>query len=150
MAASLNTWMVSRRKFNERRQTRQLFLEYDMKKSIIFAAILFLTLAGPIMAQAPEAGGKEKQSAAAVPKRKAFTITGKITKAPYAYLIRRQKPTERYAIMNPNPEVLDSLVKSGKIVTIEAIRVMGDNVRIEKIDGKDYKGLKRMQEMPKK
>ena len=121
-----------------------------MKKLIIFGMILSLILAGSIMAQAPNAGEKEKQSAAAAPKRRTFTITGKITKAPYAYLIRRQNPTERFAIMNPNPEVLDGLVQSGKTVTIEAVRVMGDNVRIERIEGKDYNGPKEMHEIPKK
>jgi hypothetical protein len=37
---------------------------------------------------------------------------------------------------------LDSLIKSGKTVTIEAVSVMGDNVNIQKIDGKAYKEAK--------
>ena len=104
-----------------------------MKKWILVAVVLSLALAGPVLAQASESGAL---------KPKTFTITGKITKAVYAYIIRAQKPPERFPIMNPNPEVLDSLVKSGKTVTIEAVRVMGDNVNIQKIDGAPYKGAK--------
>jgi hypothetical protein len=111
-----------------------------MKKSIIIAALLSLALAAPVLAQAPKTG--EKQSAPAAAKPKPFTITGKITKAKYAYIIKRQAPPERFAIMNPNPKVLDGLVKSGKAVTMEAVRVMGDNVNIQKIDGKPYEGAK--------
>jgi hypothetical protein len=110
-----------------------------MKKWFLIVAVLSLALAGPVLAQASESG--EKQSTAAV-KPKTFAITGKITKAVYAYIIQAQKPPERFAIMNPNPKVLDSLVKSGKTVTVEAVRVMGDNVNIRKIDGEPYKGAK--------
>jgi hypothetical protein len=109
-----------------------------MKISIIIATALSLALSGPILAQAPKA--EEKQFVPSAAKPKTFTITGKITKGVQGYIIKRQKPPERFAIMNPNPEVLDSLVKSGKTVTIQVVSVMGDNVKIKKIDGKPYEG----------
>jgi hypothetical protein len=111
-----------------------------MKKWIVMTVVLSLALAGPVVAKTPKAG--VKQSAAMTAKNKTFTINGKITKAAYAYLIKSQKPPERFAIMNPNPEVLDDFIKSGKTVTIEAVSVMGDNVNIQKIDGEVYMGTK--------
>ena len=110
-----------------------------MKKWIIAAVVLSMALAGSVLAQAPKAG--QMKTPAAV-EHKPFTIIGKINKAPYAYIIRAQKPSERFAVMNSNPKILDSLVKSGKTVTVEVVRVMGDNVKIQKIDGKPYKGPK--------
>jgi hypothetical protein len=108
-----------------------------MKKWIILAVVLSLALTGPVLAQMPKVGQIQAPTAS---KHKPFTITGKITKAPYAYIIRVQMPPERFAVMNPNPKVLDRLVKSGKTVTVEVVSIMGDNVKIQKIDGKPYKG----------
>jgi len=110
-----------------------------MKKFIIISAVLFLAVAGPALAQTPNTAEKQ---AVTRPKPVAFSITGNFTKLFKTYIIRQQKPPERFAIMNPNPEILDSLVKSGKTVTIEAISVMGDNVNIQKIDGEPYEAAK--------
>jgi len=49
---------------------------------------------------------------------------------------------ELFTILAPNPQFLDRLVKSAKSVTIEAVSVMGDNVNIQKIDGKAYQEAK--------
>jgi len=106
-----------------------------MKKSLVIAVVLSLALAGPGLAQGPQAAEKHPAPAAQPLK---LTITGKIAKAEQGYIIQGQKPPELFTILNPNPQVLDRLVKSGKTVTIQAVSVMGDNVNIEKIDGKLY------------
>jgi hypothetical protein len=111
-----------------------------MKKLLVISLSISLTLAaGPVLAQAPKTA--EKQTATATQTMK-LTITGKIAKETQGYIIQGQKPPELFTILNPNPNVLDKLVKSGKTVTIEAVSVMGDNVNIEKIDGKPYKEAK--------
>jgi hypothetical protein len=117
-----------------------------MKKSLVIAAVLSLALAGPVLAQAPQAAEKQPAPTAKTPAPAAqplkLTITGKIAKAGQGYIIQGQKPPELFTILNSNPKVLDRLVKSGKTVTIEAVSVMGDNVNIEKLDGKPYQGPK--------
>jgi hypothetical protein len=110
-----------------------------MKESIVIAAVLCLALAGPALAQAPKPEVKQGAQAA---KPIILTITGKIVKDNQNYIIQGQKPAELFTILNPNASVLDSLVKSGKTVTIEAVSVMGDNVNIQKVDGKPYKEAK--------
>jgi hypothetical protein len=110
-----------------------------MRKSIVITLAVSLALAlaaGPGLAQAPK-GAEKKPAPAAQPLK--MTITGKIAKDEQGYIIQGQKPPELFTILNPNPQVLDRLVKSGKTVTIEAVSVMGDNVNIEKVDGKPYK-----------
>jgi hypothetical protein len=71
-----------------------------------------------------------------------LTITGKIVKDDQNYIIQGEKPLELFTVLNPNPSVLDILVKNAETVTIEAISVMGDNVEIRKINGKSYKEAK--------
>jgi hypothetical protein len=44
-----------------------------------------------------------------------------------------------WTILNPDPKILDAFVKSEKIVPIEVRIVSGDNVEIEKIDGRQYR-----------
>ena len=112
-----------------------------MKKLIVVIAVLSLALASaPVLSQAPKAGAIEPAPAAAKPIT--LTITGKIVKGDQGYIIQGQRPPELFTILNPNPSVLDKLVKSGNTVTIEAVSVMGDNVNIKKIDGKPYKEAK--------
>ncbi|MBN2034206.1 MAG: FKBP-type peptidyl-prolyl cis-trans isomerase [Deltaproteobacteria bacterium] len=70
-----------------------------------------------------------------------MNITGEIGKAEHGYIIRSKKGnvlSEIYTILNPDPEVLDEFVKSEKTVPIEVRIISGDNVNIEKIDGKEY------------
>lgn len=110
-----------------------------MKKSILIVAILSLALVCPVFAQGPKAAEKQPAPAAQPVK---MTITGKIAKVEQGYIIQGEKPRELFNVLNANPKVLDKLVKSGKTVTVEAISVVGDNVNIQKIDGKAYQGPK--------
>ena len=75
------------------------------------------------------------------PKRpvRKLNITGKIAKAEHGYIIRGKKPAMICTILNPDPEILDEFVQNEKVVLIETRIVSGDNVEIEKIDGKEYK-----------
>ena len=73
---------------------------------------------------------------------KKMNLTGEIVKAQQGYIIQAKRgnvPTEIYTILNPEPNILDALVKSEKTVQIEVWIVSGDNVNIEKIDGKAYR-----------
>jgi hypothetical protein len=108
-----------------------------MKKFLVFAVLLSLALACPVLAQGPKAGAKQSAPAAAKPMT--MIITGKIAKGEQGYIIQGQKPPELFTILNPNPKVLDKLVKSGKTMTVEAVSVMGDNINIKKINDKPYK-----------
>lgn len=70
-----------------------------------------------------------------------MSLTGQIVKAKQGYIIqswRGNAPSELFTILNPNPRILDELVKSRKTVSIEARVVSGDNLEIEKIDGAEY------------
>jgi len=111
--------------------------ESYMKKSIVVALVLSLALAGPVLTPGLMAGGQ--QVAPAVAKPMTLAITGKIVKGDQGYVIQGQRSRELFTVLNPNPIVLDKLVKSGDTVTIEVVSVMGDNVNIQKIDGKPYK-----------
>lgn len=71
-------------------------------------------------------------------------ITGEIAKMDNGYIIRGKVPAEIFTILNPMPKTLDSFVKSGKIVRLHVKIVSGDNVEIEKIDGKSYADAGRM------
>ena len=110
-----------------------------MKRSIVIATVLCLALAGPALAQAPKPGATQGAQAA---KPIILTITGIIVKDGQNYIIQGRRPAELFTVLNPNPSVLDSLVKSGKTVTLEAVSVVGDNVNIQKVDGKPYKEAK--------
>ena len=73
---------------------------------------------------------------------KKMTLTGEIAKAEHGYIIRSKRgnvPSEIYTILNPNTTVLDAYVKSKKTVSIVVQIVSGDNVNIEKIDGREYR-----------
>jgi len=65
-------------------------------------------------------------------------LTGVIAKARHGYIIRSKMPAEIFTILNPVPDKLDGFVKSEKTVSLEVRIVSGDNVNIEKIDGKQY------------
>jgi hypothetical protein len=69
-----------------------------------------------------------------------LTVVGKVAKDQTLgdYYIQGEKPPEVYRIVNQNPAVLESYAKSGKSVTIETQVVMGDNLAIQKINGKKY------------
>ena len=67
-----------------------------------------------------------------------MTITGEIAKAANGYIIRGKVPAEIFTILNPEPNMLNEFVKSEKTVSLEVRIVSGDNVEIEKIDGRKY------------
>jgi hypothetical protein len=111
-----------------------------MKRLVVVIAVLSLALvAAPVLAQTPKTEAKQSAPAA---KPIILTITGKIVKDGQNYIIQGEKPAELFTVLNPNPGVLDSLVKSAKTVTIEVVSVVGDNVNIQKVDGKPYKEAK--------
>jgi len=71
-----------------------------------------------------------------------MSMTGEITKTEYGYVIQSKRGnvlSEIYTILNPDSKVLDEFVKSEKTVPIEVRIVSGDNVEIEKINGKEYR-----------
>ena len=67
-----------------------------------------------------------------------MAITGIIIKEPDGYFIQGQRPAEVFTILNPVPDQLDKFVKSGQPAKIDVRIVQGDNVEIEKINGKTY------------
>jgi len=67
-----------------------------------------------------------------------MAITGKIVKEAGGYYIQGQRPSSIFTILNPVPKKLDGIVKNGKSVEIEVRIVLGDNVEIQKINGKAY------------
>ena len=67
-----------------------------------------------------------------------MNITGEIAKADHGYIIRSKVPSMIFTILNPVPAILDEFVESEKVVQIEVRIVSGDNVDIEKLDGKEY------------
>ena len=67
-----------------------------------------------------------------------MSVKGVVAKAEHGYIIRGKVPSMIFTILNPVPTILDEFVKSEKIVPIEVRIVSGDNVDIEKLDGKEY------------
>lgn len=88
--------------------------------------------------QTPRAQGKQPSPQSANPAAGTTTITGKVIKEPDGYFIQGETPLEIFRILNPNPKILDKIVKSGRSAKIEAQSIQGDNVIIEKIDGQAY------------
>lgn len=75
-----------------------------------------------------------------------MNLSGEIGKSEHGYIIRSKLGgvlSEIYTVLNPDPKILDAFVKSGKDVPIEVRIVSGDNVNIEKINGKAYRPAKR-------
>ena len=56
----------------------------------------------------------------------------------YKSIARKQILESFIPILNPVPDKLEALVKSEKTVSLEVRIVSGDNVEIEKIDGRQY------------
>jgi hypothetical protein len=103
------------------------------------AALFFLATAGGSALALDKA-----PATPAPPAAKVFKVTGKIVKdeSMGGYYIQGVKPPEIFRIVNQNPKVLAPYAKSGKEVTIEAVSELGDNLRIEKINGKKYQAPK--------
>jgi hypothetical protein len=110
----------SRKKWRNMMRKKQAFL--------LLLMAIFLVL-GSLAAQesSPQTGVRK------------MNITGEIAKAQHGYIIRGKVPAEIFTILNPAPDKLDAFVKSEKTISLEVRIVSGDNVEIEKIDGKDYR-----------
>jgi len=97
---------------------------------LLLVAAIFLVF-GPLADQGSEAQTSVRK----------MNLTGEIAKARHGYIIRSRRgnaPSEIFTILNSEPKTLDGFVKSEKTVSIEVRIVSGDNVEIEKIDGKKY------------
>jgi hypothetical protein len=72
-----------------------------------------------------------------------IVVNGKVdfVQAVDRYFVRAEQPHTDLMVVNPNPELLGPLSKSGKTATIHG-RLDGgaDLLFIEKIDGKPYRG----------
>jgi FKBP-type peptidyl-prolyl cis-trans isomerase FklB len=105
-------------------------------KALIFEIELLGVEKGDKTAQRPSAAQTDQKSTL-----RKMNLTGEIAKTGQGYIIRSRignVPSEIYTILNANPKVLDEFVKNEKTVPIEVRIVSGDNVNIEKIDGKKY------------
>ena len=95
-----------------------------------------------LAAMGGSASAQDKSSTAnhSFTKAMKITVMGEIIKdeSMGGYYIQGKKPAEIYRIVNQNPDILEEYAKDGKDVTIEAHSVMGDNLVIEKIQGKNY------------
>ena len=92
-----------------------------------------------------EKAAKPAPAKAQAAQTRKMSVTGEIGKSEHGYIIRSKIGgvlSEIYTVLNPNPKILDPLVKSGKDVPIEIRIVSGDNVDIEKINGKAYRPAK--------
>jgi FKBP-type peptidyl-prolyl cis-trans isomerase FklB len=106
-------------------------------KVLVFDMELLSVEKGDAKAAGPQPAAQTTQARAV----KQMNMTGEIVKAEQGYIIQARRggvPTEIYTILNPDPKTLDAFAKSGKTVPIEVRIVSGDNVNIEKIDGKEY------------
>lgn len=103
---------------------------------ILTTAVLMFT--GLATAGAPSDRGSDEQRVVGM------ALTGEIANTGYGYVIRSNKgeaPGEIFTILNPNPLVLNPLVNTERIVTLQVRVVSGDNVAIETIDGRPYDQL---------
>jgi hypothetical protein len=108
--------------------------------TLVVAALFFLAAAGA------SALAQEKAPATPTPPAaKTMKVVGKIVKdeSMGGYYIQGTKPPEIFRILNQNPKVLAQYAKSGKDVTIEAVSALGDNLVVEKIEGKKYEEYKK-------
>ena len=109
-----------------------------MKRSIAAGIVLcFSILILAAFSMAAEKAGSQKGQEPKV------TLTGKIgyMKSVDAYVVKGENPPENCFVVNPNKKVLEALYKSQKTVTVVGHYTVGaDQLFIEKIDGKPYKG----------
>jgi hypothetical protein len=109
-----------------------------------FLVFMMVTGSGAVYGQA-----KDQTVQAGVHVKAKVMIKGKIgqmNKAPKeemsGYVVFGQQPSARYHIVNPNPGVLDKLMKKGNTSVIEG-HTTSQGVEflfIEKIDGRKYTG----------
>ena len=107
-----------------------------MRMRTMYMLLISATVLSCSTLMAQEPGTAQRKS----PAVRNMDITGEIDKLDQGYIIRGKKPAEIFTILNPEPGILDAFVKSGKTIRIMVRIVSGDNVNIEKIDGKSYAG----------
>lgn len=108
-------------------------------KNIWFYIITFVCVFSFIITfsgQAPSAETVQGDPQISVLKQ--ISITGQFEKTAHGYIIRGQSPRNVFDILNPDPEVLDAWVATGRIALVEARIVLGDHIQIQKIDDKVY------------
>jgi hypothetical protein len=111
-----------------------------MRKQTLFMLLIAICAVSLVLAAAPGTLAQTGQTSGGMHMK----ITGEIAKMENGYIIRGKTPAEVFTILNPEPKILDRFVKSGKTVHLEVKSVSGDNVEIEKIDGKSYGKTKKM------
>ena len=105
---------------------------------LVFSIVAALSIVGCAQRQT-----QTQPAASAAPEGWKITIKGKIEFMTNlgGYFVHGEDPGREYFIMNPNPQVLEGLLKSGKTLVIEGRIVKGaEFLYIEKIDGKAYQG----------
>jgi hypothetical protein len=105
--------------------------------TVAMIALCGLIVSLPAFSIAADQAGTQK---AQEPK---VTLTGKIgyMKSVEAYVVKGENPPENCFVVNPNKKVLEALYKNQKTVTVVGHYTIGaDQLFIEKIDGKPYKG----------
>lgn len=112
-----------------------------MKK--IFASLVILAAAILLFSVAPPDARSAQNNPATTtqttnPQPLIFDVVGKIVQKPDGYIIKGQVPAEIYRIINPDPAQLDEFALIQEILTLRVKSIVGDNVAIEKINGKAY------------
>jgi hypothetical protein len=101
------------------------------------AVVVFIALAFLWAAPACSQPDSTKGSASGVTVQGKFVYLDRIA----SYMLKGERPMGEWIVVNPDPAVMDELVKSGKSVTVEGYLSGGaDRLRIERIDGKPSPG----------
>jgi hypothetical protein len=111
-------------------------MRWKRLSAVLAAGVLAIALAsaGALAQAAPQANDPVVKPA---PRGLQVTVKGKVINPQAKGQYYLQGTPEVYLLANPNPEVLQPLVKSGETVTIEA-RAIGDLLTIQTINGKKY------------
>ena len=105
---------------------------------LVLTAISFFALAGCAQqsAQSPGTGVMKLEGTKVIVKGKVGYMKNSNT-----YVIKGEAPPDELFIVNPDPKLLETLMKSGKTVTIEGHYTIGaDHLFVERIDGQAYRG----------
>jgi hypothetical protein len=110
-----------------------------MKKKILatlvfLSALAFAATIGFAGGPAPEKGFAQLE------KGQPVVVTGKIAfmKQLDGYIVNGKDPAGEFIIVNQNPQVLEKLLKSAKMIKIDGYLRGAEFLTIEKIDGKPY------------
>ena len=110
-----------------------------MKKLAFSLFVIAVTICFSLcMDQASRAQSTQPPNESQGAATQSMTITGKIVKEAGSYYIQGLRPSSIFTILNPIPKRLDGIVKNDKPVELQVQIVLGDNVEIQKINGKAY------------